>query len=178
LIINDLSELTIRNILKNTEGVLEKKKKYYTKEEALQKLQSYCAYQERCHQEVTSKLYELGQKGDAADAIIAKLIEDNFLNEERFAIAYARGKYRIKRWGKIRIKQDLKMRHIPEYSIRKAMEAIDTEGSYLETLKNVIRSKSKDYDGDAQKKEKLALHAMRKGFESELIWETLKNWSE
>jgi regulatory protein len=157
---------------------LEIKKKYHTKEAALQKLQSYCAYQERCHQEVTQKLYELGFRGDAADQIIAKLIEDNFLNEERFAIAYARGKFRIKRWGKIRIRQDLKMRNIPEYSLKKAMQAIDEEGGYIETLQHVILVKSKDYEGDAQKKEKLAAHAMRKGFESELIWDTLKNWKE
>jgi regulatory protein len=157
---------------------LEIKKKYYTKEAALQKLQAYCAYQERCHQEVTQKLYELGFRGDVADEITAKLIVDNFLNEERFAIAYARGKFRIKRWGKIRIRQDLKMRKIPEYSLKKAMQAIDDEGSYIETLETVIRLKSKDYEGDAQKKEKLAAHAMRKGFESDLIWETLKNWKD
>jgi regulatory protein len=158
--------------------VLEKKKKFYSKEAALQKLQAYCAYQERCHQEVISKLYELGYRGDAADEIIAKLIGDNFLNEERFAIAYARGKYRIKQWGKVRIRQELKMRHIPDYSIRKAMTAIDTEGLYLETLKNVIRLKSKDYEGDSQKKEKLAAHAMRRGFEPDLVWETLKDLSD
>ena len=78
---------------------MEQKKKHITKEVALQKLQAYCAYQERCHSEVESKLYQLGIFGDAADAIIAQLIEDNFLNEERFAIAYARGKFQMKSWG-------------------------------------------------------------------------------
>ncbi len=152
---------------------LEQKKKYYSQEAALLKLQSYCAYQERCHDEVMSKLFDLGIYGDKADEIAAQLISDNFLNEERFAISYARGKFRIKKWGKVRIKQELKLRHIPEYSIKKAMQAIDTEGGYVETLKSVIRSKSKDYEGDIQKKQKLALHAMRKGFESDLVWEVL-----
>ena len=148
-------------------------KKYYSQEAALLKLQSYCAYQERCHDEVMSKLFELGIYGEKADEIAAQLISDNFLNEERFAISYARGKFRIKRWGKVRIKQELKLRHIPEYSIRKALQAIDTEGGYVETLKTVIRSKSKDYEGDVQKKQKLAVHAMRKGFEPDLVWEVL-----
>ena len=90
---------------------MEAKKKYHTPEAALQKLQAYCAYQERCHQEVSAKLADLGMYGDKADEIISKLIENNFLNEERFAIAYARGKFRIKQWGKIRIRQGLKQRH-------------------------------------------------------------------
>ncbi len=153
---------------------LEQKKKYYSQESALLKLQSYCAYQERCHNEVMAKLRDLGIYGDKADEIVAQLITDNFLNEERFAVSYARGKFRIKRWGKIRIRQELKLRQIPEYSIKKAMAVIDTEGGYLETLKDVIRSKSKDYEGDAQRKQKLALFAMRKGFEPDLVWEVLK----
>lgn len=155
---------------------MEQKKKYHTPEVALQKLQAYCAYQERCHQEVVAKLYDLGIYGDAQDDIIAKLIGENFLNEERFATAYARGKFRIKHWGKIRIRQELKMRKIPEYSIKKAMQAVDTEGGYLETLQKVISTKAKDYEGDRQKKQKLAAFAMSKGFESELIWEILKDF--
>jgi regulatory protein len=153
---------------------MEQKKKYYTPEAALQKLQAYCAYQERCHQEVVAKLYDLGIHGDAQDDIIAKLIGENFLNEERFAVAYARGKFRIKHWGKIRIRQELKMRQIPEYSIKKAMQAVDMEGGYLEALEKIISTKSKDYEGDKQKKQKLAAFAMSKGFESEFIWEVIK----
>jgi regulatory protein len=156
---------------------MEQKKKYHTPEAALQKLQAYCAYQERCHQEVVAKLFDLGIYGDAQDDIIAKLIGENFLNEERFAVAYARGKFRIKHWGKIRIRQNLKMRNIPEYSIKKAMQAVDTEGGYLETLEKVISTKAKDYQGDKQIKQKLAAFAMSKGFESELIWEILKDFS-
>ena len=154
---------------------MEIKKKYYTKEAALPKLQTYCAYQERCHQEVVAKLLSLGIRGDDADSVIAQLITDNFLNEERFATAYARGRFRIKRWGKIRIRQGLKMRQIPEYSIKKAMKAIDDEGVYVETLKSVILSKSGDYEGDKDKIGKLVAHALRKGFETELVWETVKS---
>ena len=155
---------------------MEDKKKYHTPEVALQKLQAYCAYQERCHQEVTTKLADLGVYGDKADAIISQLITDNFLNEERFAIAYARGKFRIKHWGKIKIRQGLKQRYIPEFSIKKAMAAIDTEGGYFETLEKVITTKAKDYEGDKQKKQKLAHYAMQRGFESDLIWEFLKDF--
>lgn len=142
---------------------------------ALQKLQAYCAYQERCHSEVTAKLRELGMFGDVADAIMAQLIEDNFLNEERFAIAYARGKFRMKSWGKIRIRQELKMRHIPDYSIQQAMKAIDTEGGYLETLERILRQKATEYmDEDYQKTAKLYAFALRRGFESDLISAVLK----
>lgn len=142
---------------------------------ALSKLQAYCAYQERCHQEVIAKLRDLGMFGDWADEIIAQLITDNFLNEERFAVSYARGKFRMKSWGKIRIRQELKMRQISDYSIKKAMQAIDTEGGYEETLRRLIQSKSKDYEGDTQSIQKLAAYALRKGFESELVWTVLKD---
>ena len=154
---------------------MEQKKKHITKEVALQKLQAYCAYQERCHSEVESKLYQLGIFGAAADAIIAQLIEDNFLNEERFAIAYARGKFRMKSWGKIRIQQELKMRHIPDYSIAQAMKAIDTEGGYYETLERVLAQKALEYsDNDPQKTAKLYAYGFRRGFESALIAQVLK----
>jgi regulatory protein len=154
---------------------MEKKKKYLSDEVALSKMQSYCAYQERCHVEVATKLRDLGVYGDRADVIIAKLIEDNFLNEERFAVSFARGKFRMKKWGKIRIKQELKMRQIPDYSIKKAMQAIDTEGGYLEVLKNMLISKLEEYIGDEQPQQKAANYALRKGFEGDLVWETLKN---
>ncbi len=154
---------------------MEQKKKYITKEVALQKLQAYCAYQERCHSEVTKKLRDLGIFGDTADAIMGQLIEDNFLNEERFAKAYARGKFRMKSWGKMRIQQELKMRYIPDYSIQQAMKAIDTEGGYLETLERVIARKALEYaDNDPQKTSKLFAYAFRRGFESELISQVLK----
>ena len=154
---------------------MEQKKKHISKEIAVQKLQAYCAYQERCHSEVMTKLRDLGIFGDTADAVVAQLIEDNFLNEERFAIAYARGKFRMKSWGKMRIQQELKMRHIPDYSIAQAMKAVDTEGGYLETLERVLKQKSLEYtDDERQKTAKLYAYAFRRGFESELISDVLK----
>jgi regulatory protein len=104
---------------------LQKKKKYISKDDALLKLQAYCAYQDRCHSEVRSKLLDLGIYGDDLEDIIVALIEDNFLNEERYARSYARGKFRIKQWGRLRIRRELKFRKISDYCIRKAMEEID-----------------------------------------------------
>mgnify|MGYP006126810111 CR=1 FL=1 len=80
--------------------------------EATLKLEYYCSYQERCHQEVVDKLYQLGMKSDEIDTIVVHLLQHNFLNEERFARSFARGKHRIKSWGKIRIVNELKQRHI------------------------------------------------------------------
>ncbi|MBL7813667.1 MAG: RecX family transcriptional regulator [Saprospiraceae bacterium] len=150
-------------------------KKTISKEAALQKLQAFCAYQERCHSEVMAKLRDFGFYGDVADEIVAQLIEDNFLNEERFAIAYARGKFRMKHWGKIRIRQELKMRQIPDYSIQQAMKAIDTEGGYLEVLEKILKQKAHEIaDTDPQKTAKLYAFALRRGFESALIGDVLK----
>jgi regulatory protein len=153
---------------------MEKKKKHISDEAALIKLQSYCAYQERCHQEVAAKLRDLGVYGERADAVISKLIEDGFLNEERFAIAYARGKFRMKQWGKIRIKQELKMRGIPDYCIKKGLEAIDTEGVYLEILKNMLISRLEEYKDDPQRIQRAAAYALRKGYEGELVWDLIE----
>ena len=95
-------------------------KKYLTKEQALQKLKHYCAYQERCHNDVKEKLYKLGVWKKEHDEIIAALIEENYLNEERFAIAYAGGKFRINSWGRVKIKYALKQKQVSEYCIKKA----------------------------------------------------------
>ena len=115
--------------------------KWVSREEALAKMQRYCAYQDRCHKEVRNKLLEMKVYGDWLEEIIVELIEDNFLNEERFACSFARGKFRIKQWGRSRIRQELKQRNISAYCIRKAMEEID-EQEYLNTLKTVMQKKS------------------------------------
>ena len=147
------------------------------KDRALSKLQKYCAYQERCHQEVRSKLIELKIYGDDLEEIISELITDNFLNEERFAIAYAGGKFRIKKWGKVKIKIELKRRNISAYCIKKAMQEIDEEG-YMEGLYKVIEKKMKTEKetNEFKLKGRLAKHAMRKGYESHLVWQTLKEF--
>jgi regulatory protein len=137
---------------------------------ALQKLQSFCGYQERSTSEILTKLREYNISGDAADTIMQKLMDDNFLNEERFAIAYARGKFRIKSWGKIRIKLELQKRKISDKLIKKALKEIDTEGGYLETLERLLTYKLKESDGD---REKAANYALRRGFESDLVFAKL-----
>ncbi len=102
-------------------------KKSLTKEQALQKLKHYCAYQERAHSEVKEKLYDLGVWKKDHDEIISTLIEENYLNEERFAIAFAGGKWRVKHWGRVKIKYELKQKQVSEYCIKKAMKQIDED---------------------------------------------------
>ena len=152
-----------------------KQSKYISKEEALTKLQKYCAYQDRCHQEVRTKLINLGIYGDELEEIIVELINDNFLNEERFARSYARGKFRIRRWGKNRILKELKFRKISDYCIRKAMKEIDDE-EYMQTLEEIIQKKqqhSKEKD-PFKAKNKIAKYAISRGYESHLVWEYVK----
>src|SRR5436190_15104498 len=111
-------------------------KKQLTKEQALQKLKHYCAYQERCHSEVKEKLYQLGIWEKNHDEIIAALIQENYLNEERFALAFAGGKFRISQWGREKIKQALKQRQVSDYCIRKALKEVD-ERTYQKTLEKL-----------------------------------------
>jgi regulatory protein len=156
--------------------VEKKAKKYLDYSAALAKLQRYCAYQERCHDEVRSKLLELGVYGDTLEEVIADLITNNFLNEERFATQYTLGKFNIKRWGKIKIKQELKSRHISDYSIRQAFAQLH-EDDYCATLLHVLRKKNTLLDeiNPFVRKQKLFQYAMQKGFESELIQQQLEN---
>ena len=141
------------------------------KDRALRKLQKYCAYQDRCHQEVRSKLLDLKIYGDDLEDIIVQLIEENFLNEERFARSYARGKFRIKKWGRTRIRQELKRRKISAYCIKKGMEEIDEE-DYVKTLRGLI-DKKRNLLKEKKPfllKNKLAKYVMGKGYESQLVW--------
>jgi regulatory protein len=149
---------------------LEKSPKITTPEQALVKLQTFCAYQERCPQEVEQKLKNLNISGEAADKIVDRLIEDNFLNEERFAMSFARGKFRIKSWGKIRIRQELKLRRIPDRLVKQALNGLDTEGGYLATLERVLTHKL----NEAGDMEKAAAAALRKGFEPDLVWDCVR----
>ncbi len=141
-----------------------------SKEEALKKLQHYCAYQDRCHSEVSRKLSTLGIWGDWAEEIKAELIRENFLNEERFARSFARGKFRIKNWGKIRIVRELKKREISDYCIKKGLSEID-EAEYWQTLNTLLKKKRKALEGaHAQSMyKKLTQYALNKGYEWPLI---------
>ena len=149
---------------------------WVSKEEALAKLQRYCAYQERCHEEVRSKLLDMGIYSDWRKEIIVQLIEENFLNEERFARSFARGKFRIKQWGRNRIRQELKKRKISDYCVRKAMEEIE-EADYRSTLETALVKKniSLDEEDAYQRKAKLARYAVSRGFESELAWQLIND---
>lgn len=152
------------------------KKKTFTPEQAFSKAMSWCAYQERCHKEVKSKLYEWGLHKKEVEEIISRLIVDGFLNEERFAIAFAGGKFRIKHWGKLKITNELEFRNISPYCIRKAMLEIPDD-EYRNTIKKYISDKQNEIqESDNYKKRyKIASYIISKGFEPELIWEILNS---
>ena len=107
---------------KNRNKIQDLIRKQLSKEQALQKLKHYCGYQDRSHSEVKEKLYSLGVWKKDHDEIMAALIEENYLNEERFALAFARGKFRMKKWGRVKIKYELKQRQVSEYTIKKALK--------------------------------------------------------
>ena len=152
-----------------------KNKKTTDKITALIKLQRYCVYQDRCHQEVRKKLLDLGVYDLDLENVITELISDNFLNEERFACSYARGKFRMKGWGKIRIKIELKRRQISEYCIKKAMKEIE-EVDYRDKLEALLVKKAKTSREKNQFKLNgaLANFAIRKGYEASLVWTVIK----
>ena len=141
-----------------------------TKEQALQKLKHYCAYQERCHNDVKEKLYKLGVWKKEHDEIIAALIEENYLNEERFAIAYAGGKFRINSWGRVKIKYALKQKQVSEYCIKKAMKQISEE-DYMKLLNKLAKEKYAALKADQYlvRKKKTMDYLITKGFETNLI---------
>jgi regulatory protein len=153
-----------------------KQKKIYTKDQALSKAMDYCAYQERCQQEVRDKLYYWGLHKDDVENLIAHLISEGYINEERFAKTFAGGKFRIKKWGKNKIINELKHRMISKYCINKALQEID-DSEYLKLLKQIITKKSKEIKekNPFKKANKLALYCISRGYESELVWEILKN---
>jgi len=155
-----------------------KPKKKLTPNQAIIKAQMTCAYQERCQQEMRDKLYEWGLHSNDVENIIANLITDNFLNEERFAKAFAGGKFRIKKWGKVKIKIELKKRKISDYCIRKGLQEID-EDDYIKALQELIEKKLKDYPKGKQqvKNYKVAQYVMSRGFEGDLVWELINKLS-
>ena len=149
--------------------------KTFTVDEAQKKLESFCAYQERCHKEVRLKLKDMKMIPQAIDKIIVHLIEHNFLNEERFAKSFARGKFRIKKWGKDRIVRELKFRDISAYNIKSALKEIDEE-LYVKTIEKIAASKKITIKESNlfKKKKKIYDYLYRKGYESSLIQETIQ----
>lgn len=155
-------------------SVPEKKEKITEPHLALIKLQSWCAYQERSQQEARDKLYELGLWPEAVENIIAKLIEDNFLNEERFAMAFARGKFVLKKWGKIKIRMELKQKRVSDYCLKKALQQID-DAEYMATLKKLIDTKRRNLTekNPVRLRYKLMSYALSKGYEKDLVFDVL-----
>lgn len=154
---------------------MKKETKYISRDDAVSKLQAYCAYQERCHYEVRSKLISYKIYGDDLEEIITELINDNFLNEERYARAYARGKFRMKKWGKNKITQELKRRKVSAYCIKKGLTEIDPE-AYYDTAFKLIKKYFESQAGIIPiKKQKTFAHAYRKGYESFIITEVLND---
>ena len=150
-------------------------KDFFTINEATKKLEHYCAYQDRCHEEVIQKLRSMKMDQDEIDQIIVQLIADNFLNEERFACSYARGKHRIKHWGKIRIVNELKFRKISQYNINLALKEITTE-EYEATFHNLAEQNWESIRelNPLKKRKKFCDYLLRKGFESNLVYEKVK----
>ncbi|MEY5068148.1 MAG: hypothetical protein RLZ47_10 [Bacteroidota bacterium] len=152
------------------------KRRNYTPHQARLKAESYCAYQERSQKEIRDKLYEWGLFSKDVEEIISELIQNNFLNEERFAMMYAQGKFRIKGWGKYKIKQGLKLKQVPEKLIQKALKNLDMD-EYLAKLERIIIQKSEllTEKDSFKRRMKLQQFAQMRGFESDLITEILKN---
>ena len=151
-------------------------KKYLTKEQALQKLKQYCAYQERSHSEVVQKLWDLGVRKAEHDDIIAALIEEDYLNEERFALQFAGGKFRMKDWGRKKIWYALKEKQVSTYCINKALQSISEE-DYLKTLREQAEKKYNTLKGEQYlvRQKKTMDYLLQKGYEPELITKTLKS---
>lgn len=147
-----------------------------TKEKILLlKAERFCAYQERCSHEVKQKMKDLGADEKTTAKIIASLIEDEYLNDERFAKLFASGKFRIKRWGKNKIRAELRMKKISDNFISNALDAIDQE-EYLKTIQHLIKRKAREVKNPELriKNQKIVMFLLSRGFESELIWKVLK----
>lgn len=145
-----------------------------TPEKAFSKAQKYCVYQERSQQETRDKLYSWGMYRNEVENIISQLIDHGFIKEERFAVAYAGGKFRIKKWGKIKIVKGLKAKNVSEPLIKLALREIN-DHDYRLTLSKVIASKEKlvKETDPFKRKYKIASYAISRGFEAELVWQML-----
>jgi regulatory protein len=140
-------------------------------EQALQKARHYCSYQDRCHSEVQEKLYSFGLRKTQVEEALAALIEENYLNEERFALNYAGGHFRMKQWGKNRIRYELKQKRVSDYCIGKALAAID-ESAYEQTLTRLAEERWEALSGETNlllRKRKWQTWLLQKGYEADRI---------
>lgn len=146
-----------------------------TPAQAWEKIKYYCAYQERSHQETKDKLYQFGLNTAEVDEQLARLIEENFLNEERFAIAFVGGKFRMKKWGRIKIKSELKMKRVSPYNIAIAMKEINEE-DYQAVMEKLIAEKWAEFKSDQYivRQVKTIRYMLQKGYETELVRDYLQ----
>ena len=156
-------------------------KRTFTKEQVYQKLRHYCAYQDRCHAEVKTKAYSFGIKKPDVEELTTRLIEEGCLDEERYAKAFAGGKFRMKQWGKVKIKAELKQRRISEYCIAAALNEID-HGRYKETLNKLAIKRWNSIKGPGTnlfvKMTKTRNFLLLKGYEANLVAIEIKELSQ
>ncbi|MDQ2719238.1 MAG: RecX family transcriptional regulator [Bacteroidota bacterium] len=149
----------------------------FTPQQSVPKIKQYCAYQERCHSETRDKLYSFGLNKKEVEEIISILITENYLNEERFAILFAGGKFRMKSWGKVKIKHALKFKQVTDYCIKKALKEIDDK-QYKKTFQKIAEQKLKTLQSEKNifiRKRKLQDFLLQKGFENEMVKEAVNN---
>lgn len=153
----------------------DKEKERLTPLQAAERIRHYCAYAERCHQDVRNRLFQFGLNGAEVDVIIAGLIEENFLNEERFARQYAGGHFRQKGWGRVKIKVSLRQKGVSDYCIKLALREIEEE-AYHNLLAKLARQKWQQVRSStpAQRWQKTCLFLLQRGFEPDLVREQLK----
>lgn len=151
-------------------------KNVFTVDQIRKKLEHYCVYQDRCHQEVENKIKEYQLIPEAREKILLHLIQENFLNEERFSKSFARGKFRIKKYGKKRIVRELKYRDISAYNIKTALKEIDDD-EYVTTAHQLIEKKKASLNASSLiiKRKKITEYMLRKGYEFDLIQEIINN---
>lgn len=151
------------------------KKTVYTHEQALEALQHYCAYQDRCHKEAREKLYELGYYGDPAEEVIAELIGEKYLDEERYARSYARGKFKMKHWGRYKIRAELRKRDVSDYCIKKGLSEIEDEAYYDTLCTQLERRNGAEKAGlhPYLRRRKLADYMVKRGYEAALVWSAI-----
>ena len=152
-----------------------KSEKSYTVDEATKLLENYCAYQNRCHKEVEQKLHDINMIPQAKEKILLHLLQHDFLNEERYSKAFTRGKFKIKKWGKIKITNELKFRNISAYNIKNALLEINDD-AYLKTLQQLAKKKSPLIKASNSfiKRNKLSTYLISKGYESNLVFDLVK----
>ena len=150
-------------------------KSSYTLEEALRRMGQYCAYQDRCHKEVRDKLKEMKMIPEAIDHIMGYLIEHDFLNEQRFADSFTRGKFRIKKWGRVRIMNELRRRELSAFTIKKALEQISDQ-EYLQVFDQVAKKRYEALRGTAhqEKRRKLSSYLLYRGWESHMVHDKVR----